>query len=88
MNKEMNCCPVCNARLSPIGGFLLCPKHCKWAGTKELWQALIQSQKDLGIARQALCEIRFCDSCGFDVPAQTPWEIIAEKALEQIEHKE
>lgn len=41
-------CPICNARLRPIGGFYDCPNdHRTWAGTKELWQALIQSQQQL-----------------------------------------
>lgn len=48
MNKETMCCPVCNARLRPIGGFWDCPNdHRTWAGTKELWQELIQSQQEL-----------------------------------------
>lgn len=42
MNKETICCPLCNAKLRPIGGFLDCPNnHREWAGTKELWQELI-----------------------------------------------
>lgn len=52
-------------------------------GTKELWTALIQAKQDLEIARKALEELR-----GYKrLPPQTPWEIIAEKALAQIEHK-
>ena len=40
MNKEM-ICPVCNAKLRPIGGFYTCSNdHREWAGTKELWQEL------------------------------------------------
>ena len=43
-------------------------------------------EKKFEIARKALREIRYCKGAGFDLPAQTPWEIIADKALEQIEH--
>lgn len=82
MNKETICCPVCNARLRPIGGFYDCPNdHREWAGTRGLWQALIQSQKDLEIARKAL---EYVKDAGLFVFAK----IEAEKALGQIEHKE
>ena len=81
-------------------------------GTEKLWQAFIQSQKDLEkskerysvlkkkvldwqmeaivrnaelkIARNALEELRGDKR----LPPQTPWEIIADKALKQIEQKE
>lgn len=47
MNKDM-ICPVCNARLRPIGGFYDCPNdHRTWAGTKELWQELIKTKQKL-----------------------------------------
>lgn len=51
-------------------------------------QTVLEIHKDLKIARKALCKIRYCKSAGFALPAQTPWEIIADEALKQIEHKE
>ena len=95
-------CPFCQQELGIILcdiDDLVCSK-CRMCGTKNLWAALIQAKQDLEtisakyaqsqkpaeITRQALREIRYCKSAGFDLPAQTPWEIIAEKALEQIDH--
>lgn len=41
-------CPVCDVPLTECGDLLFCPNdHCAWAGNAELWQAFIQSQKDL-----------------------------------------
>lgn len=125
MIKEPICCPLCNAKLRPIGGFWDCPNdHREWAGTKELWQALTQAKQDLEnakadiedykkykalwerirnntilelerkleIARQALEEIRDEtgeDRAGFSyVVLAINMKETAEKALEQIEHKE
>lgn len=132
-------CPYCSADLeSTTGGWEYgctnteCQSAGTLCGTKELWQALIQSQKDLAdmeeqaefnaimrgkddadeifglkeqieicnkreyklteqiailkqdlkIARKALEELRGDRR----LPPQTPWEIIADKALEQITH--
>lgn len=61
-----------------------CDCVCSYGASKAVWQALTQAKQDLEIARNALKELRG-DRC---LPAQTPWEIIAEKALEQIDHKE
>ena len=96
-------CPWCEQRLRYRNGehfVLRCPNlDCKWEmiGTKEMWQALIQSQRDLQTAVQALKEIkkvcdgcRWCDSNLYD-PTPSDGRRIAEttnKALEQIEHKE
>ena len=78
MNKETICCPLCNARLRPIGGFWTCSNdHREWAGTKELWQAL-------EIARRALEETKtLAKAMGVEI-----FVAGIDKALEQIEHKE
>lgn len=81
-------CPFCNSELV---GTITCPycrnekcEMCDEMLPRELLDLLDSTRKDLEIARKALEELRGI-RC---LPAQTPWEIIAEKALEQIEHKE
>lgn len=58
-------------------------------GTTALWQALIQAKQDLEIARKALEDItkERCVFADWFFKAVTMTSI-AEKALEQIEHKE
>lgn len=98
-------CPVCNHKLYQTASepatycclYKDCQSDFKFAGSKELWQALIQAKQDLEIARNALKEIkkvcdgcRWCDSNLYD-PTPSDGRRIAEttnKALEQIEHKE
>lgn len=86
-------CPVCNVPLESVGDLLQCPNdHCEWVGNAELWQALIQAKQDLEIARKAFEMIR--DEFGIEDRLMTfagqalNMKAIAEKALEQIEHKE
>lgn len=108
MTSELKC-PFCGKELVPTSmgdndtvlyaSVWLPIKNCicNTAASKKIWQALIQSQKDLGIARQALkdtkkvCDgCRWCDSNLYD-PTPSDGRRIAEtinKALEQIEHKE
>lgn len=93
-------CPICGKDLHKINNIdsVCLEQTCKIWGRpipnvvsdylRDMVGALIVSQTDLEIARKALCKIRYCKSAGFALPAQTPWEIIADKALEQIEHKE
>ena len=85
MNKETMCCPVCNAKLRPIGGFWDCPNdHRTWAGTEELWQALIQSQKDLENAKAGFAQIRaWCSVAGLSGPVLT----ICEQQIKAIEER-
>lgn len=76
MTSELKC-PVCNARLKPIGGFYTCSNdHREWAGTKELWQSL-------EIAMKALKKIAF-DPAQYSAYCAD----VSKYALEQIEHKE
>ena len=83
MTSELKC-PVCGEPL----GILLCDvddfvcKKCRMTGDEKLWQALIQAKQDLEIAVDALNTI-----------TATPLNSrvihdAANKALEQIEHKE
>lgn len=80
-------CQFCQQDLRTVldSPFYTCDS-CGYTGYKQLWQALIQAKQDLEIARKALKEIR---QKGLDVKA-TPFAIgfIADKALEQIKHKE
>ena len=76
--------------------------HYDVVGTKELWEALIQAKQDLEVTRRALKEYANKDNWGcieddrdrfihtywyFDGCDDGGW-VSAEKALEQIEHKE
>lgn len=55
MNKETICCPLCNAKLNPVGGFWTCPNdHRTWAGTEGLWQELIKTKQKLDLAIELL----------------------------------
>lgn len=72
-----------------------CGESDKLIGTKELWQALIQSQKDVKTALTAIKEI--AEECGCLMTAlkSTGFESVVEtfdknirKKLKQIEHKE
>ena len=76
-------CPVCNVPLTECVDWLFCPNdHCAWAGNAELWKALIQSQKDLETAVDALNAI-IATPLNSRVIHDT-----ANNALKQIEHKE
>ncbi|MBO5704726.1 MAG: hypothetical protein J6R99_01790 [Alphaproteobacteria bacterium] len=90
-------CPWCGSNMmySVLGQNLTSSHFCDNVDCKafqmvlpdNLWKDIFawnQSQRDLDCAKQALVEIRFCNSCGFDVPPQTPWEIKAHNALAQI----
>lgn len=94
-------CPFCQQELREIyfngvGVGYICPNpRCKKAeklkGNAEFWQALIQSQKNLETAKQALKQIVCTDkdskplkgvvSCWLDMDDLN-------KCIEQIEHKE
>ena len=58
-------CPVCNHKLYQTASepstycclYKDCQSDFKFAGSKELWQALIQAKQDLEIATKALKEI-------------------------------
>lgn len=84
-------CPFCgdNLRLREdcIWGLFACShptceKSANMRGTKELWQALIQAKQDLEVAVDALNAI-IATPLNSRVIHDT-----ANKALEQIEHKE
>ena len=65
MSKEMNdklLCPFCGEELDTENYYVRCRNpYCnetaEMDGTEEIWQALIQSQRDLQIAKQALEDI-------------------------------
>lgn len=62
MNKATMFCPLCNAKLRPIGGFWDCPNdHREWVGTKDLWAEYIKTKQKLDIAMDALKGIAFGD---------------------------
>lgn len=64
-------------------------KKSKYIGTKQMWQELSKLGCDLEIARQALKDITKEHSAFADwVFKAVTMKSIAEKALEQIEHKE
>ena len=73
-------CPLCGE----LAGKLLCDigeyvcKKCRTSGNDKMWQALIQSQRDLQIAKQALEEIKNDLWCNRNITAR--------QALEQITH--
>lgn len=103
MTSELKC-PVCNHKLYQTASepatycclYKDCQSDFKFAGSKELWQALIQAKQDLVIATKALEEISFHYQDELDKPtAPAKWFAVATKmcdytdeALEQIEHKE
>lgn len=77
-------CPFCQQELGVIlcdPDDIICPK-CRLCGTESLWQALIQSQRDLQIARQALEDVQN------DALTKNRYHIIADvnHALEKITH--
>lgn len=81
MSKELKC-PYCHTELEQMHDkkMLGCPK-CLHIADGAFWVKVIQSQKDLEIARKVLEEIKMC--CADE------WiYIAADKALEQIEHKD
>ena len=104
-------CPVCNHKLYQTASepatycclYKDCQSDFKFAGSKELWQALIQARQDLEIARKALeyyADSRFGKKqddgtyaleidkgCGVTVVYAYDPRS-AKQALEQIEHKE
>ena len=82
-------CPVCNVPLTECGDLLFCPNdHCAWAGNAELWQELVTKCNQLEIARKALEGIVKEHSSFADwVFKAVTMKGIADKALEQIEHK-
>lgn len=91
-------CPVCNHKLYQTASepatycclYKDCQSDFKFAGSKELWTALIQAKQDLEIATKALKEViekakvvvRGYEYIGTGI------QRVARKALEQIEHKE
>lgn len=103
MSKEM-ICPFCGQNLRQSKHQELytgqnpyfCDTHDCYSseccvGTKELWQALIQSQRDLQTAVQALKDIQTAQGRHWgatDTDIKTDCKYYARKALEQIEHKE
>ena len=95
MTSELKC-PVCNHDLFQTASepatycclYKDCQSDFKFAGSKELWQALIQAKQDLEIARKALEDITKEHSAFADwVFKAVTMKNIAEKAIEQIEHK-
>lgn len=86
-------CPFCNKDLtfSYITDDLCC-EECWESATEKVWQALTQAKQDLEIARKAFEMIR--DEFGIENRLATPvmqglnMKAIAEKALEQIKHKD
>lgn len=105
-------CPVCNHELYQTASECLtycclnkdCPSDFKFAGSKEIWQALIQAKQDLEIARKALEEIKkhnkaMLSVLGEQIPKESTdteeycWWASCRiqdclNALKQIEHKE
>ena len=92
-------CPFCGKKLvqdrerSVLSIIYRCPDDkcfLKYGcAESDIWQALIQSQKDLEVARQALEYITKEHSVFADwVFKAVTMKNIAEKALEQIENKE
>lgn len=76
-------CPVCNVPLTECGDLLSCPNdHCGWVGNAALWKALEITHTALEDITKERCV--FADWV-FKTVTMTS---IAEKALEQIEHKE
>lgn len=61
------------------------PSEC-CAGTEELWQALIQSQRDLQTAVQALKTVRRYTAINQFEPKTREAHFVSRKALKQIEH--
>lgn len=102
MTSELKC-PFCQQDLRTVldSPFYTCDS-CGYTGYKQLWQALIRTKQDLEIARQALKEYANEDEWGcivddrdrvwhtywyFDGCDDGGW-VNAQKALEQINHKE
>ena len=90
MTMKFKKCPVCGAGVVlefPDGTFACDNEHCKSYEESDTttYDLLIQSLKDLLVARKALEEIR---QKGLEIRA-TPFAmgLIADKALEQIGHK-
>lgn len=85
-------CPVCNHELYQTASECLtycclnkdCPSDFKFAGSKEIWQALIQAKRDLKIATKALNLAKWWLGSSCIASA----EKAIDKALERIEHKE
>lgn len=93
-------CPVCQKPLEQVGtsrqyqcGTWGCDASFDMMGTEALWTALIQAKQDLETATKALkhyCTDSDNWSCVIDFTGDydnAPSEF-ADKALEQIEHKE
>lgn len=80
-------CPFCQQDLRTVldSPFYTCDS-CGYTGYKQLWQALIRAKQDLEITQQALKEIRQHGLS--DTATQFAMGFIADKALEQIKHKE
>lgn len=85
-------CPICQHKLYQTASepatycclYKDCTSDFKFAGSKELWTALIQAKQDLEIARKALKDARiFAETHCIAAAVKT-----IDKALEQIEHKE
>lgn len=90
MTSELKC-PFCQQELCQdyTGVMYCCNEDCEqsadWYGSQILWKALIQSQKDLDVARKALEKI----VADYEVDASNGWLAAnAKQALEQIKHKE
>lgn len=91
-------CPVCDHKLYQTASepatycclYKDCQSNFKFAGSKELWQALTQAKQDLGIATKAMNQIMSMgakNNICYHLKAKTVKSILG-NALEQIEHKE
>lgn len=83
-------CPFCQQELGVIlcdPDDFICPK-CRLCGTESLWQALIQVRQDLEIATKALEKLKECLFQGGEQSVKLGVRVVAQSALEQIEHKE
>lgn len=88
-------CPVCNHELYQTASECLtycclnkdCPSDFKFAGSKEIWQALIQAKQDLEIVVDALKPFADRDNWDFEHCFIDGPQLLAGEALEQINHK-
>lgn len=85
-------CPVCQHKLYQTASepatycclYKDCPSDFKFAGSKEIWQALIQAKRDLRIARKALSHAKWWLGSNCIATADK----IIDEAIGQTEHKE
>ena len=91
-------CPVCNHKLYQTASepatycclYKDCQSDFKFAGSKELWQALIQAKQDLEIAKSYVEGISqmVINSCDNIYIVIGHFKKLAEQTLKQIENKE